>query len=116
MKLTTIRGISIPDSQLARTVTEVLGDTESPSLLHHCSRVYYFSALAGKHRRLKFESALLTVGGEGISRSDATLLRWTNYRQSIRTLRLVEVINGTSAYKVLRQCTETNSQKHAKYP
>jgi hypothetical protein len=75
MTLTTIRGISIPDSQLARTVTEVLGDTESPSLLHHCSRVYYFSALAGKHRRLKFESALPNVGGEGISRSDATLLR-----------------------------------------
>ena len=74
MELTTIRGISIPDSQLARTVTEVLGDTESPSLLHHCSRVYYFSALVGKHRRLKIESALPNVGGEGISRSDATLL------------------------------------------
>lgn len=58
----TIAGISIPDSKLAREVTELVRDTESPLLFHHSSRVYYFGALAGKHRHLKFDPELLYVG------------------------------------------------------
>jgi hypothetical protein len=46
----TIRGVSIPDSKLAREITELVRDTESPLLFHHSSRVYYFGALAGKHQ------------------------------------------------------------------
>jgi len=42
----TIEGINIPDSKLAREVTELVRDTESPLLFHHSSRVYYFGALA----------------------------------------------------------------------
>jgi hypothetical protein len=37
-------------------------DTESPLLFHHSSRVYYFGALAGKHRGLKFDPELLYAG------------------------------------------------------
>jgi HD superfamily phosphodiesterase len=59
---TTIAGISIPDSKLAREVTELVRDTESPLLFHHSSRVYYFGAFAGKHRGLKFDPELLYVG------------------------------------------------------
>src|ERR1700720_4163946 len=55
----TIEGINIPDSKLAREVTELVRETESPLLFHHSSRVYYFAALAGKHRGLKFEPELL---------------------------------------------------------
>ena len=62
MTNTTIAGISIPESKLAREVTELVRDTESPLLFHHSSRVYYFSALAGKHRGLKFDPELLYVG------------------------------------------------------
>jgi HD superfamily phosphodiesterase len=62
MTNTTIGGISIPESKLAREVTELVRDTESPLLFHHSSRVYYFSALAGKHRGLKFDPELLYVG------------------------------------------------------
>ena len=51
----TIEGINIPDSKLAREVTERVRDIESALLFHHSSRVYYFGALAGKHRGLKFD-------------------------------------------------------------
>jgi hypothetical protein len=58
----TIEGVSIPGSRLAREVTELVRDTESPLLFHHSSRVYYFGALAGKHRGLTFDSELLYTG------------------------------------------------------
>ena len=58
----TVEGISIPDSKLAREVTELVRDTESPLLFNHSSRVYYFGALAGLHRNLKFDRELLYAG------------------------------------------------------
>jgi hypothetical protein len=57
-----IHGVSIPDSKLAREITELVRDTESPLLFHHSSRVYYFGALAGKHRGLSFDPELLYAG------------------------------------------------------
>ena len=58
----TVEGVSIPDSKLAREITEVVRDTATPLLFHHSSRVYYFGALAGKHRKLKFDPELLYAG------------------------------------------------------
>jgi HD domain len=58
----TVEGITIPDSKLAREVTELVRDTESPLLFNHSSRVYCFGALAGKHRNLTFDPELLYVG------------------------------------------------------
>jgi hypothetical protein len=58
----TIEGVSIPDSKLAREVTDLVRDTEAPLLFHHSSRVYYFGALAGKHRGLRFDPELLYTG------------------------------------------------------
>jgi HD superfamily phosphodiesterase len=57
-----VEGVAIPDSKLAREITEVVRDTESPLLFHHSSRVYYFGALAGKRRGLKFDPELLYAG------------------------------------------------------
>ncbi len=57
-----ISGVSIPDSKLAHEVTEFIRDTESPLLFNHSSRVYYFGALAGKHRGIKVDSEMLYVG------------------------------------------------------
>lgn len=54
-----IDGVSIPDSRLAREITELVRDTESPLLFHHSSRVYYFAALDGKRRALKYDPELL---------------------------------------------------------
>jgi hypothetical protein len=57
-----VEGVSIPDSKLAREITELVRDTETPLLFHHSSRVYYFGALAGQHRKLKFDPELLYAG------------------------------------------------------
>jgi HD superfamily phosphodiesterase len=57
-----VAGMAIPDSKLAREITEVVRDTEAPLLFHHSSRVYYFGALAGKYRGLKFDPELLYAG------------------------------------------------------
>jgi hypothetical protein len=54
-----LAGIGIPDSRLAREITELVRDTETPLLFHHSSRVYYWGALAGKRRGLRFEPELL---------------------------------------------------------
>ena len=57
-----VEGISIPDSRLAREITELVRDTESSLLFHHSSRVYYWGALAGKRRRLRYDAELLYAG------------------------------------------------------
>jgi HD superfamily phosphodiesterase len=57
-----ISGISIPDSTFAHAVTELVRDTESDLLFHHSSRVYFFGALAGQHRGLRFDAELLYAG------------------------------------------------------
>jgi HD superfamily phosphodiesterase len=64
MALTTtdIEGVRIPDSKLAREITELVRDTAPPLLFHHSSRVYYFGALAGKRRGLSFDPELLYAG------------------------------------------------------
>src|SRR5216684_463265 len=57
-----IAGVSVPDSKLAREVTELIKDTEPPLLFHHSTRVYLFGALAGLRRKLRFDPELLYVG------------------------------------------------------
>jgi hypothetical protein len=57
-----VAGVTIPDSRLAREVTELVKDTESPLLFHHSSRVYYWGALTGKRRGLRFDPELLYAG------------------------------------------------------
>src|ERR1700760_4490644 len=57
-----ISGITIPDSTLASEITEFIRDTEPALLFNHSSRVYYFGALAGQRRGLKFDAELLYAG------------------------------------------------------
>src|ERR1700680_4795771 len=59
---TDLAGIKIPDSKLAREIRELVRDTESPLLFHHSSRVYYWGALAGKRRGLRYDAELLYAG------------------------------------------------------
>lgn len=47
---------------MTREITELVRDTASPLLFHHSSRVYYFAALAGQKRGLKFDAELLYCG------------------------------------------------------
>jgi hypothetical protein len=59
---TSISGVTIPDSKLAREATQLVRDTESPLLFNHSTRVYYFGSLAGKKRGFKFDPELLYIG------------------------------------------------------
>src|SRR6202162_6341015 len=61
-EMVSIAGIAVPDSRLAHEITELVRDTESPLLFHHSSRVYYWGALAGKRRGLRFDPELLYAG------------------------------------------------------
>jgi hypothetical protein len=61
-KVFAVEGIRIPDSGLAGEITQLVRDTESALLFHHSSRVYYWGALAGKRRGLKFDRELLYAG------------------------------------------------------
>ena len=57
-----VTGISIPDTQLTREIKEFIRDTETELLFNHSHRVYYFGAIAGKQRSLKFDAELLYAG------------------------------------------------------
>ncbi|HEV2677583.1 MAG TPA: HD domain-containing protein [Aliidongia sp.] len=59
---TTIAGIKIPDSKMARELTQLIRDTEPDLLFHHSTRVYLFGALAGQRKGLKYDAELLYAG------------------------------------------------------
>lgn len=54
-----ISGVSIPDSKMAREVTQLIRDTASDLLFYHSTRVYFWGALAGKRKGLMFDPELL---------------------------------------------------------
>lgn len=54
-----IAGIAVPDSTLARQITELVRDTETDLLYHHSRRVYFFAALSGEAKALKYDPELL---------------------------------------------------------
>jgi hypothetical protein len=54
-----ILDLRIPDSQLARELTQLVRDTESDLLFHHSLRVYCWGVLAGRRLGLKFDTELL---------------------------------------------------------
>ena len=57
-----VKEAAIPDSRLARAITEYIRDNESGLLFNHSSRVYHFGALAGVRRGLTFDRELLYAG------------------------------------------------------
>jgi HD domain-containing protein len=54
--------VPVPDSRLARDVTELIRSIEPDLLYHHSLRVYSFGALQGERRRLSYDPELLYVG------------------------------------------------------
>lgn len=58
---TSISGVKIPDSRLARAATDFVRDTESAMLFSHSMRVYLWAALAGQRDKLRFDPELLYV-------------------------------------------------------
>jgi hypothetical protein len=54
--------VDIPDSGLAKQITEFVRDNTTELLFNHSSRVYHFAALAGIRRSLQFDRELLYAG------------------------------------------------------
>jgi hypothetical protein len=54
--------VRIPDTSLAREITELVRDTGSQLIFNHSSRVYCFGALQGMRKGLKFDPELLYAG------------------------------------------------------
>jgi hypothetical protein len=58
----TIAGITIPDSELAKDATTFVRDIESDLLYHHSLRVFVFGSLQGRRRGLEYDPELLYLG------------------------------------------------------
>src|SRR4051812_21669089 len=52
-------GVSVPDSALAKEITQFVRDTESTLLFNHSARVYLWGALEGERRKIRFDPELL---------------------------------------------------------
>jgi hypothetical protein len=59
MENSDIFGVRIPDSRIAREITQRVRDLETDLLFQHSVRVYYWAALAGKRHGLRFDPELL---------------------------------------------------------
>jgi pimeloyl-ACP methyl ester carboxylesterase len=55
----TIAGITMPDSHMARDLTQQIRDTEADLLFHHSTRVYLFGALTGQRKGLTYDAKLI---------------------------------------------------------
>jgi HD superfamily phosphodiesterase len=59
---TTIAGIPIPDSAIAREASELVQDVAPPLLFHHSRRVFLWGSLQGEKRGLDYDPELFYVG------------------------------------------------------
>jgi hypothetical protein len=59
---TTIAGIPIPDSAIAREATELVQDVAPPLLFDHSRRVFLWASLQGEKLELGYDPELLYVG------------------------------------------------------
>jgi hypothetical protein len=57
-----IAGIQVPDSAIARATTQLVRDTEDDLLYNHSRRVFFWGALTGERRGLKYDPELLYLG------------------------------------------------------
>jgi hypothetical protein len=57
-----IAGIRVPDSAMAHAATQLVRDTEDDLLYNHSRRVFFWGALTGEQRALKYDPELLYIG------------------------------------------------------
>lgn len=57
-----VAGVQVPDTALAREATQLVRDTTSELVFHHSRRVYWFGALQGRNRDLGYDPELLYIG------------------------------------------------------
>jgi hypothetical protein len=83
-----IASVSIPDSKMAREVTQLVRDTESDLLFQHSTRVYFWAALTGRRKSLIFDPELLYV---------AAMFHDVGLTQSYRESQLRFEVDGANA-------------------
>jgi hypothetical protein len=54
-----MNALTLPDSRIAREITQYVRDTASDMLFHHSARVYWWGTLAGRRLGLAFDPELL---------------------------------------------------------
>jgi hypothetical protein len=54
-----VAGVQIPDSRMARDLTQSVRQIESDLLFHHSARAFLFGALTGRRRGLTYDAELL---------------------------------------------------------
>ncbi|MEU8701023.1 HD domain-containing protein [Streptomyces sp. NPDC048680] len=59
---TSVAGLRVPDTALAREATQLVRDTTSELVFHHSRRVFWFGALQGRNRDLGYDPELLYIG------------------------------------------------------
>jgi hypothetical protein len=59
---TTIAGVAVPDSALAREATEFVRDASTPLLFDHSRRVFLWASLQAERLSLDYDAELLYVG------------------------------------------------------
>lgn len=60
--MSTIDGVTVPDTQLVKDATELIREREDDLLYDHSRRVFFFGALQGRHRGLEADLELLYIG------------------------------------------------------
>jgi len=60
--VSTIAGIAIPDSALAREATEFVSDTSTRLLFDHSRRVFLWASLQARQLSLDYDAELLYIG------------------------------------------------------
>jgi hypothetical protein len=55
-------GVTVPDTKLAREVTELIRDRTSDLVYNHSRRVFFWGSRQGRNRDLSYDPELLYVG------------------------------------------------------
>lgn len=62
LDITTLPGVRIPDSAIAREATQLIRDTASNLLFQHSMRVYFWAGLMANRKGLAYDPELLFAG------------------------------------------------------
>ncbi len=124
--LNSIAGVSIPDSTLAREVTELIKDLEPPLLFHHSTRVNPFVALAGLRKKssgstlnryatrdLSARSRSAGCRDSSLAGSPAARLRYCCVHRADRSPRTRDSSAGRCRSLVARQAPSTAASPRA---
>jgi hypothetical protein len=57
-----VAGVRVPDSAIARAATQLVRDTEDDLLYNHSRRVFFWGALTGERKGLRYDPELLYLG------------------------------------------------------